>query len=269
MEERKIYGYVYMIKNLVNGKIYFGKTENSFNTRYNGNIAKHTHNDHLKRSIEKYGIENFEINEQFDIAYTEDDLYDLEDMYMCIYNTLDSKYGYNKRRSGSKRKGCGKFSDETKQRMSEAKKGKTFSEETKKLWSQQRTGEGNPNFGKHWDEQHRKQIGDSVSKAVSGEKNPMYGKKQTEEAKKKISDKAKGRKATDETKRKMSEKRQGKDNANSKKVMCIETNEIFDTIKEAKQWSGASSIGQCCLGKIKYSGKHPITGEKLHWKYID
>ena len=99
---KEVYGYVYMVKNLVNGKLYFGITVNDFDTRYDGNIAKYTHNDHLKNSIEKYGIENFEINKEFDVAYTEDDLWDLEDMYICLYNTLDSKYGYNKKQSGLK-----------------------------------------------------------------------------------------------------------------------------------------------------------------------
>ncbi len=267
--KKEIYGYIYMVKNLVNGKMYFGITEDNFDTRYGGDIAKHTHNDHLKRSIKKYGIENFEINEKFDVAYTEDEMWDLEDLYICIYNTLDPRYGYNKRRSGSKRKGCGKFSEEAKKKMSDSKKGKTFSEETRQLWSEQKKGEGNPNYGKHWDDEHKKKISDSVSKATTGEKNPMYGKKHTDKAKRKISEKAKGRKASNETKVKMSKKRQGMDNPNSKKVICLETNEIFNTIGEAKQWCGASSIGQCCLGKISYSGKHPTTREKLHWKYVD
>lgn len=87
--------------------------------------------------------------------------------------------------------------------------------------------------------------------------------------KKRMSEKAKGRKASKETKVKMSEKRQGKDNGNAKKVVCLETNEIFDTIGEAKQWSKAAAIGQCCLGKVKYSGKHPVTGEKLQWMYYE
>lgn len=267
--EKQVYGYIYMIRNKINGKIYFGKTENDFHTRYGSNIASHASNEHLKRSIKKYGIENFEINEQFDIAYAEDDLWDLEDMYICIYNCLDPRYGYNKRRSGRNHKGNGKFNEEICKKISEAKKGVTFNEETKKLWSEQRSGKGNSNYGKHWDDEHKRKISESVSKAITGEGNPMYGRKQSEETKKKISEKAKGRKASKETKKKMSEARQGKDNGNSKRVICLETNEIFDTINEAKVWSNASAIGQCCLGKVKYSGKHPETGEKLHWMYYE
>lgn len=61
-------------------------------------------------------------------------------------------------------------------------------------------------------------------------------------------------------------------NPNSKKVVNIETNKIFNTIKEASQWAGLNSvsgIGQCCKGKQKTAGKHPDTNEPLHWKYID
>ena len=117
---KEIYGYVYMIRNKVNGKLYFGITVNDFQTRYYGNILKYTHNEHLKHSIQKYGIENFEINEQFDIAYSEDDLWDLEDMYICLYDTI--KNGYNERRSGSKHKGRGHFNhkEETKNKITDA-----------------------------------------------------------------------------------------------------------------------------------------------------
>lgn len=121
---KEIYGYVYMIRNKVNGKIYFGITVNDFKRRYYGDIVKNTHSEHLKNSFEKYGIENFEINEQFDIAYSEDDLWDLEDMYICLYDTI--KNGYNVRRSGSKHKGRGSYdmSVETINKMSNSAKRK-------------------------------------------------------------------------------------------------------------------------------------------------
>lgn len=48
------YGYIYIITNTVNNKVYIGQTTIGFDKRYKGSI-KNTHNEHLKRAIEKYG----------------------------------------------------------------------------------------------------------------------------------------------------------------------------------------------------------------------
>ena len=59
---------------------------------------------------------------------------------------------------------------------------------------------------------------------------------------------------------------------NNIKVICLTTEEVFDSIKEASDkynMYNGSSISQCCLpyGKSKSAGKHPITKEKLVWQY--
>ena len=63
----------------------------------------------------------------------------------------------------------------------------------------------------------------------------------------------------------------GKNNPNSKKVRCITTGEIFSTMKEAADKYNMKYLGisNCCTGRYKYSGIHPITGEKLRWEYVD
>lgn len=56
-----------------------------------------------------------------------------------------------------------------------------------------------------------------------------------------------------------------------RKIRCIETNEIFESIQEAMNWCGLKSnsgIYTSCSGKGNSAGKHPITGEKLHWEYV-
>ena len=60
-------------------------------------------------------------------------------------------------------------------------------------------------------------------------------------------------------------------NSLSRKVYCITTNRFFNGIREAEREYEVShsSISACCKGKRKSAGKHPITGEKLKWKYID
>ena len=50
----------------------------------------------------------------------------------------------------------------------------------------------------------------------------------------------------------------------SKKVLCIETNTIFDSTKEAGDWLGVNRAGisGCCRGKYK-------TIKGYHWKYVE
>lgn len=55
-----------------------------------------------------------------------------------------------------------------------------------------------------------------------------------------------------------------------KKVKCLNTGEVFTNIKKASEWAiQACKISECCKGKRNYAGKHPITGEKLRWEYVD
>lgn len=54
-----------------------------------------------------------------------------------------------------------------------------------------------------------------------------------------------------------------------KQVICLNTYRIFKSIKEAKEWSNGYNISSCCNGRLKTTGKHPETGEKLRWMYYD
>lgn len=56
-----------------------------------------------------------------------------------------------------------------------------------------------------------------------------------------------------------------------KPVLCIETGIAYDSARTAMKQTGINdnSIGRACKGKAKSAGKHPVTEEKLTWKYID
>jgi len=61
-------------------------------------------------------------------------------------------------------------------------------------------------------------------------------------------------------------------NKTIRSVICTTTGEIFDSAVDASKYinkgqSGRSGITACCIGRVKYCGKHPITGEKLVWQY--
>ena len=91
---------------------------------------------------------------------------------------------------------------------------------------------------------------------VSGEKNPMYGKKHSLESRIKMSQNRHDKK--------------GSESCFAKKVICVETQEIFGCIKDAAKWcrlSSHSSISRYLNGGSKSAGRHPETHEKLHWEY--
>ena len=325
---KKRYGIIYCIRNTINNKMYFGQTTETFDQRYRNGI-QNTHNEHLKKSIDKYGIENFEIDKEFDIAYSKEELDKLENMYIIAWNTFNSTYGYNKTYGGSS---SGKHTEETRNKISKSLKGKM-------------AGEKHPMYGKHRSEETKIRIGEgnkgkimpkeslqkrsknvkekgtfkgknnpmygktgnlSPSYGITGEKHPMYGKHHTKETREKISIKLKGKHKSQETKEKMkknnskywlgktgpkhpsygkclseetknkiseTQKNNYKNNKHvkkDKKIICITTNDILNSIKEAgtKYNVSCSSITACCRGKLKSAGKN-TTGEKLIWMYYD
>ena len=49
---------------------------------------------------------------------------------------------------------------------------------------------------------------------------------------------------------------------NRKKVICIDTNEIFNSIAEAEKVKNVHNISLCCSGKYKTAGGY-------HWRYYE
>jgi len=86
-----------------------------------------------------------------------------------------------------------KMSDETKQKLSEARIGKKASEETRKKMSEARRGENNPFYGKKMSAEHKlKLLEINLNRVVS------------DETRQKLSEAGKGRECTEETRRKIS-----------------------------------------------------------------
>lgn len=284
MEEGNKYGVIYKITNKINGKVYIGQTieKGGFDRRYRNNLERNTHNNHLKNAIVKYGIENFEINKEFDVGYSQDDLNQKEEYYIKLYKSTNRKYGYNKTTGGEGRK----LTEEAKRNMSIAQKKYYLTHQSifKGKRRHEYDGENNPNynnhklsgenhplFGKHHSKETKKKISKSNKGKLLGEKNPWYkkgylqkgnnnpnyGNKWTQEQKEKASEYWKGRMT-------------GENNAKSKKIICLNTLEIFNCIREAmKKYNivGSSDIGKVCKGILKSAGK--FNGEKLVWMYLE
>lgn len=61
-------------------------------------------------------------------------------------------------------------------------------------------------------------------------------------------------------------------NNTGKLIICINTQQLFLSSKQAAKWANIKTPGNivaCCKGKRKSAGKHPETGEKLFWKYYE
>ena len=125
-----------------NGKRYYGITKQRPERRW-ANGYGYKGNRYFARAIEKYGWDNITHEILFD-DLTESEAKELEQHMIQWYNTANRDYGYNISTGGESGNGC-KHSEESKQKMSEAKKGRQFSEETKQKLSKNHADIGGKN----------------------------------------------------------------------------------------------------------------------------
>ena len=100
MAKEKICG-IYMIKNLINGKVYIGQSRGIKNriSRHKSDLRKNKHgNSHLQFSWNKYGIDNFEFSivEECEV----ENLNDREIFWINFYESVDKNKGYNQKTGG-------------------------------------------------------------------------------------------------------------------------------------------------------------------------
>lgn len=140
---------VYQHKNKINGKIYFGITGRKPEERWGNNGSNYKSTPHFYSAIQKYGWDNFEHN----ILYknlTEGEACNIEQILIKKYHTQDREYGYNILEGGQasqlpkeirekmskammgNQNGLGHpCTEEKKQKISMAQKGRRLTEEHK------------------------------------------------------------------------------------------------------------------------------------------
>jgi len=127
MENKKIIYELYGIINKINKKIYIGQTKQGYRKRFIQHSTPSDRSPLLKKAIKKYGKENFEC-ELIDIANSKEEINYKEKMWIKILKTYKKENGYNLSMGGS----FGNFNKETRQKMSDLKKGKLNSFYNKK-----------------------------------------------------------------------------------------------------------------------------------------
>ena len=110
LDGKEYYGIIYKIQNIITNEIYIGQTTHprGFNGRYDfkgngiervykkllGNETRgESHNQHLRRSIKRFGFDAFEVVEVFDTAETLEQLNEKESYYINLFDSY--KNGYN------------------------------------------------------------------------------------------------------------------------------------------------------------------------------
>lgn len=174
-------GYVYLIKNLINGKVYVGShTSKSFDKHYYGSGTI------IKLAIKKYGRKNFKRK----VLFKANSLEELQNVETHFINKIKNKYGdniYNIGLVGGKAMMGRSHSLEARKRMSEQRKGKNNS-----MYGVRLTGNKNGMWGK----KHSPETKEKIKKSLNSFeilKKANIGKKRTAEQKKNVGDKNRGR----------------------------------------------------------------------------
>lgn len=257
----KKYGIIYLIINKINNKIYIGQTTNKrgFDGRYNrsGVPIEKVYKIHLYNK--KYGFDAFEIDKEFDIAYSKEELDKLEKNYIAFYKTTNPKYGYNNREGGNN----SKASKQTLIKMSKAFRGKNnpmygkcgsqcptakkvICLETKKIFESSVQGARFYNI----------KSSSQISRCCSG-KRKSAGK---------LNDKRLHWAYYDEYIKNYTYYNNVEFNQDirMKKVICLETMEVYNSLDDVgkKLNLNRENIGQCVRGNNK-------TAYGFHWMYYD
>ena len=268
------------------GKVYIGQTKQEPEKRWqNGNGYKN--NEHFWKAIKKYGWDNIN-HEILKTNLTKDEADDIEKMYIALYQSNNSGFGYNKTDGGDGHLGYSptkdtrkkisstlmghKVSDETRQKLSMTQKGKPKNHTEEYL---QRLRE--ERIGKPLSDKHLAAISKPVLcvetgaiyksgreagritgidyNAINQVCNHKYGFKT-----------AGGYNWCFAEDYNVEEYVANAVSSKPKKVICIETKEVYASLSDAQKNTGisASNISNCCNGKYGFK-----TAGGYHWCFYD
>lgn len=224
---------VYIHVNKNNGKKYVGITQQDIRRRWRPDGSGYKNNQYFWNAIQKHGWENFE-HIIYKTGLSKAKACELEKQLIALYKSNDLIHGYNIADGGQ----YNVMPEATRQRLSKERKGKNL-------------GKDNPNYGNH---------------KLAGVDNPNYGKHHSLEIREKISKNRKGKGLhvfSEEHKQKIREHHGG--GAEKKKVICVETGVIFESINAAASQMDINKkmISNCCRKTPHYN-----TAKGYHWEFV-
>ena len=190
--------FIYKITNIINGKIYIGKTNNPKQRFYKHKyLAQKGVKRHLYNAMRKYGVENFiqEIIEECDDSIVND----REKFWIKQYNSTDKNIGYNKSfgGEGGDTWTLNDHKKETSEKLSMKLKGHSVNYEAIKREADKRRGTHLTDEQKHKLSQtliKKYQNGElTVSQKFIDNRHDRTGEHHTDDARRKISEFRKGK----------------------------------------------------------------------------
>lgn len=243
--------YIYLTTNNINGKQYIGQHKGDPNDNYLGSGLG------IMRAIKKYGKENFT---KTILCYcnTREEADEQERYYIQKYNAVNSSRFYNAMEGGTGGDGW-RAAQRWNAKHPEA--------------AQQRFKENGERL-KQWVLEHpeqAKQNTQSMLKAAH-EWNKNNPDKVKENLKRMNAARDKWREEhQQEYQEQVNRWRELGSITNSKKVLCVTTGIVYDSVCEAARQTNAQqpNISKCILGKRQSAGTDPTTGKKLMWRYYE
>lgn len=240
--------YIYKTTNLINNKQYIGQHFGELDDSYIGSGSL------IQKAINKYGKENFK-KEILKICQNREEADRAEKDFIIQFNAVEDNNFYNLQEGGTGGDGWRACHRWLKDHPEEAKaineksiqRIKKWQEEHPEEWYQKTIipfVEGAKRYWQeHPDEQQAHMEKVNIAKEKWQREHPIEHQKQVEQWIKSGS------------------------MANSQKIICLTTGEIFESQSAAARAYGIiqTNISKALRGERKSAGKHPITKEKLFW----
>ena len=216
------------------GRVYIGITSQIPEVRW-GNGKHYQTNSYFTRAIEKFGWDNF-LHEILSTGLTKDEAEQMEIELIAFYASTDRSKGFN---------------------ISFGGKAPSSGLHWKRPPDGILRGENHPMYGVRLSDQQKEHL----RKLNSANNHPQYGTHRSEETKRKISESQKGKKIPLEQRKRISESLKGHIPSNCKKVLCVETGIVYESVSDAKRALHISNLYVATHDETKTAGG-------FHWKLI-